>query len=63
MTSEESLSKRAKRDLTEILLLFAIHKSIMPYCATFNCSTDQQANVSLFRFAINNKKATFTLAS
>ena len=63
MTSEESLSKRAKRDLTEILLLFAIHKSIMPHCAAFNCSADQQANVSLFRFAINNKKTTFTLAS
>ena len=31
-------------------------KSIMPHCATFNCSNDQQANVSLFRFPINDKK-------
>ena len=50
-----TLSKRAKRDLTEILLLLAIHKSIMPHCAAFNCSKDQQANVSLFRFPINDK--------
>ena len=56
MTSEESLSKRAKRDLTEILLLLAIHKSIMAHCAVFNCSKDRQANVSLFRFPINDKK-------
>ena len=56
MTSEESLSKRAKRDLTEILLLFAIHRSIKPHCAAFNCSKDQQANVSLLRFPINDKK-------
>ena len=56
MTSEESLSKHAQRDLTEILLLFAIHKSIMPYCAAFNCSKVQQANVSLFCFPINDKK-------
>ena len=53
MTSEESLSKRAKRDLTEIL---AIHKSIMPHCIAFNCSKDQQANVSIFRFPSNDKK-------
>ena len=63
MTSEESLSKRAKRDLTEILLLLEIHKSIIPHCATFNCSNDQHANVSVFRFSINGKKTTFTLAS
>ena len=49
-------SKRAKRDLTQMLLLLAIHKSIMPHCATFNCSNDQQATVSLFRFPINDKK-------
>ena len=35
----------------------------MPHCAVFNCSKDQQANVSSFRFPINDKKATFTLAS
>ena len=62
VTSEESLSKRAKSDLTEILLLLAIHKSIMLHCATFNSSNDQQANVGLFRFPINDKKTTFTLA-
>ena len=63
VTSEEPLSKRAIWDLTEILLFLAIHKSIMAHCATFNCSNDQQANVSLFRFPINDKKTTFTLAS
>ena len=59
-----TLSKRAERDLTEILLLLAIHKSIMPHCAAFNCSKDQhEANVSLFRFPINDKKNTLPLAS
>ena len=51
-----TLSKCAKRDLTEILLLLAIHKSIRPHCASFNCSKDRQANLSLFRFPINDKK-------
>ena len=63
MTSGESLSKHVKRDLTDILLVLAIHKSIMPHCAAFNCSNDKQANVRLFRFSINDKKTTFTLAS
>ena len=61
MRSEESLFKRAKRDLTEILLLLAIHKSIMPHCVAFNCSNNQQVNVSLFCFPINDKKMTFIL--